>query len=319
MQTVSVVQVGLNGFGQYITRILRQCNHIDLIGVYDIDSAIVAKVAAALNIKPFYTLREALESRCQGVILVVPNSAHAELVKDAALAGKHIFVEKPITNTISEAEDIIGVCKKQGVLLQVGHSMRFMDKYRKVCELIAERAIGRIVLIEANYSSQRAKRHTSEVWRFSRETCPGGPMLQLGIHSIDTIYYLTGCKPLEVRGLFADGFTETQNEDAGVIIMKLEQDILAYVGSSYVSPYTQQLVIYGDDGKIDIRDNTVILNKGGSDIPIDIGEDDEDLSYIRQFESFAENIHNNTNPEVDGETGLLNLGVVLAALNGGGA
>ena len=314
MQKIKVVQVGLNGFGQYITRILQQCHSIELIGVHDIQSRSVVETAGALKIDPYFTLEEALASPCQAVVLVVPNSVHGELVKRSALAGKHIFVEKPITNTISEAEEIIGVCRERGVLLQVGHSMRFMAKYRKARELLCEKAVGRVVLIEANYSSQRAKRHTSEVWRFSRETCPGGPMIQLGIHSIDTIHYLTGCKPLNVRGLFADGFTETRNEDAGVVIMKLENDILAYVGSSYVSPHTERMVIYGDDGKIEIRENTVTLNKGGRDIPVDVGEDGEDMSYIRQFESFADCVRNNSEPEVNGEMGLVNLSVVLAAL-----
>lgn len=318
MEKIKVVQVGLKGFGEYITRIVRMCDLVELTGVYDIDHSCVTEVANALNINPLYTLEAALASPCDGVILVVPNSVHAELVKSAALAGKHVFVEKPITNSIEEAEEIIRVCKEKGVLLQVGHSTRFMGRYRKVRQLIEQKAIGRIVLIEANYSSQRAKRHTSELWRFSRETCPGGPMLQLGIHSVDTIYYLTGCKPLEIRGLFTDDFTDTQNEDAGVIIMKLEDNILAYVGSSYVSPHTQSMVIYGDEGKIEIRDSSITLNKGGRDTRIDIGEENEDVSYIRQFESFAESILSKKNPEVDGETGLQNLEVVITALKCGG-
>jgi predicted dehydrogenase len=317
MRKVKVAQAGLNGFGRFVTKILLQCENIELIGGYDIDAHCVAEVADALKIAPYYTWQEALASPCEGVVLVVPNNVHAELVKSAAMAGKHIFVEKPIANTRLEAEEIIHICKKQGVLLQVGHSMRFMNPYRKARALIRENAIGRIVLIEANYSSQRAKRHTIDVWRFSRETCPGGPMLQLGIHCIDTIHYLTGSKPLEVRGLFTDSFTETQNDDAGCIIMKLENNALAYVGSSYISPKTQQIVIYGDDGKISMNDSAVILNKGGRDIAVDVGEDSEDASYRRQFEGFSESIRNNTNPEVDGETGLIDLEVVLAALKSG--
>lgn len=318
MEKAKVMQIGLKGFGQYITRIVQMCKNIELSGVYDIDHKCVAEVAGALNIDPFFTLESALESTCDGVILVVPNSAHAELVKSAAMAGKHIFVEKPITNSIPEAEEIISVCRERGVLLQVGHSERFMGIYRKAREMIEQNAIGRVVLVEANYSSQRAKRHTSEAWRFSRETCPGGPMLQLGIHEVDTIYYLTGCKPLKVYGLFTDDYTATQNEDAGMIIMKLENEILAYVGSSYVSPPTKSMVIYGDEGRIDIRDSAILLSKGGRTDRIDIEEESEDASYIRQFESFAENIRCKKHPEVDGETGLQNLGVVLAALKFGG-
>ena len=318
MHRVKVVQVGINGFGQYITGILQRCNNIELVGVYDIDKNHVIMVSNALNIKPFYSMEDALACDCDGVILEVPNNVHAELAKCAAMAKKHIFVEKPITNSIEEAEAIIKLCKEQGVLLQVGHSMRFMAKYRKAKELLVQKAIGRIVLIEANSSTQRAKRHTSEVWRYSRETCPGGPMLQLGIHAVDTIFFLTGCQPVKIYGMFTDDFTATQNEDAGVVIMKMENEILAYVGSSYVSPLTESMIIYGDDGRIDIRDNTIILNKDGQDIIIDIPKQSEDDSYIKQFEGFADSILNNRRPEVDGETGLQNLEVVLRALKSGG-
>ncbi len=314
MDKVKVIQLGIKGFGQYISGIVQRCKNIELVGVYDINESFVTEASKALKVMPFYSLEEALAYECDGVILEVPNSVHAELVKSAAMAKKHIFVEKPITNSVEDAEEIIKLCKEQGVLLQVGHSMRFLEKYRKVKELIDRNLIGRVVLIEANYSSQRARRHTKEVWRHSRVTCPGGPMLQLGVHAIDTIYFLTGCKPLEIKGIFSDAFTFTENEDAGVIVMKMENDILAYIGSSYVSPLTESMVIYGDDGKIDSRDNTVILTRDGHDEVIDIHENSEDISYIKQFESFADSILHSTHPEVDGETGLQNLKVVLTAL-----
>lgn len=318
MDKTRLIQIGIQGFGQYISGIVKKCENIELVGIYDINKDSLTEASKALNATPFYSLEEALACECDGVILEVPNSVHAELVKSAAMAKKHIFVEKPITNTIEDAEEIIKFCKEQGVLLQVGHSMRFMEKYHKTKELIDSNTIGRVVLIEANYSSQRAKRHTSDTWRYSRETCPGGPMLQLGIHAIDTIYYLTGCKPVKSYGIFTDDYTPTQNEDAGVIIMKMEKEILAYIGSSYVSPLTQSIVIYGDDGKIDIKDDTVILTKNGKNIVIDIQDDSENNSYVKQFESFADSIKYFRKPEVDGETGLQNLEVVLTALKSGG-
>lgn len=318
MDKAKVIQIGIHGFGHYISGIVQKCKNIELVGVYDINKDFLEEASKALKVAPLYTLEEALACKCDGVILEVPNSVHAELVKSAAAAGKHIFVEKPITNSIEDAEEIIKFCKDQNVLLQVGHSMRFMGKYHKVKELIDNNAIGRVVLIEANYSSQRAKKHTSDTWRYFRETCPGGPMLQLGIHAIDTIYYLTGCKPVQSCGIFTDDFTPTQNEDAGVIIMKMEKEILAYIGSSYVSPPTQCMAIYGDEGKIDIKDDTVVLNKNGHNKVIEIPEDSENNSYIKQFESFADSILNFRKPEVDGETGLQNLEVVLTALKSGG-
>lgn len=318
MEKVKVVQIGIKGFGEYVAGIVQRCRNIELVGIYDINKDYMASASKELNVMPFDSLEDALSCECDGVILEVPNSAHAELVKSAAIAGKHVFVEKPITNSVEDAQEIIGLCKERGVLLQVGHSRRFMGKYHKVKDMIENNVIGRVVMIEANYSSQRAKSHSKDVWRYSRATCPGGPMLQLGIHAVDTIYYLTGCRPLFVKGLFSDGFTATQNEDVGALIMKTEKDILAYVGSSYVSPSNECMTIYGDDGRIDIKSDTILLNKDGKDEILDIGGNDEDASYIKQFESFADCIIHQKKPLVDGEIGMQNLEVVLNALKSGG-
>ncbi len=314
VKKAKIVLIGINGFGKSIARHLQKCENIDLIGIHDINTEALMEVSRLFNLTPIKTLDEVLQSDCDGVVLEVPNHVHLALAKACAEAGKHVLVEKPITNTVEEAEEMIRICRENNVILQVGHSTRFCPRYRKAKELLDSNEIGKVVMIEANSSSEKGKSQTPESWRYYRDKCPGGPMLQLGIHLIDTIFYLTGCVYRSVTGYFTEGFSDTDNVDAGAIVMKLENDALAYVGSSYVSPHTHEMVIYGDRGKMEIYTDKIVITSAEGKKEINVEEKPGD-SFISQFESFARCILEKSEPEVDGRMGLINLKAILDVLN----
>jgi predicted dehydrogenase len=315
MRKAKIIQIGLSGFGKSVGLSINRCRNIEFLGVYDMNTTVSDNFAGQLGIKSYHTLEEVLSSDCDGVILEVPNTVHLELAAAAAKAKKHVCVEKPITNTIEEAREMIRICREEGALLQVGHSSRFYAVCRRLKELLDSKTIGRIVLIEANYSSEKAKRISTDTWRSFKNTCPGGPMLQLGIHSIDNIFYLTGCKPVKIKGVFSDDFVKSDSDDAGMIIMKLEDETMVYIGSSYVSPLTNSTVIYGDNGKMEVGEDSIRIIKDGKEDVISVTEENEMDNFVRQYESFADCILTGKTPEVDGEAGLLNLEVILTALN----
>lgn len=316
MKKAKIIQVGLSGFGKSVALSAMRSRNVEFLGVYDMDTVKADDFAGQVGIKAYHTLDEVLSSECDGVILEVPNSAHLELATAVAKAKKHVCVEKPITNTLEEAKEMIRICSEQGVLLQVGHSSRFYAVCRKAKELLDNNTIGRTVLIESNYSSEKAKRISNNTWRSFKSTCPGGPMLQLGIHSIDNIFYMTGRKPVKIKGVFSDDFVDSESEDAGMIIMKLDDESMVYIGSSYVSPLTNSTVIYGDNGKMEVGEDSIHIIKDGKEDVISVTEENEMDNFVRQYESFADCILTGRTPEVDGEAGLLNLEVILRALNG---
>lgn len=314
MKKAKLIQIGLSGFGKSVALSAMRCKNVEFLGVYDMDTPKADEFAKQVGIKAYHILDEVLSSDCDGVILEVPNTVHLELATAAAKAKKHVCVEKPITNTIEEAREMIRVCSAEGVHLQVGHSSRFNAVCMKAKELLDSKIIGRIVLIESNYSSEKAKFIGNNTWRSFKSTCPGGPMLQLGIHSIDNIFYMTGCKPVKVMGVFSDKFVDSDADDAGMIIMKLDNESMVYIGSSYVSPHTNSTVIYGDNGKMEIGHDFIRIIKDGNEELINVTEENEMDNFVRQYESFAESILTGRRPEVDGEAGLLNLEVILTAL-----
>jgi len=108
-------------------------------------------------------------SDVDGVILTTPNLVHPEQAFLAAAHGKHIFVEKPLANTMADGRKMIDACKKAGVVLMVGHDIRRLKGFRKAKEIIDQGIIGKPTMVEANFSNNLGFRADSGqmavVWR----------------------------------------------------------------------------------------------------------------------------------------------------------
>src|SRR6266850_2439243 len=138
----------------------------------------------------------------EAIINTTPNSAHLETTMAAALAGKHIFLDKPIANTVSEGRVITEFCKKKEVILALGYQRRRESHFRWIRSQIDAGAFGKLVNAEANISRDRLGQIDLKSWRYTAAGMPGGVMLQIGIHYADVLEYLLG--PVKaVSGRFA--------------------------------------------------------------------------------------------------------------------
>jgi predicted dehydrogenase len=184
----------------------------------------------------------------EGVLIATPNDAHAENAIEAAAAGRHVFVEKPIADTVEAAERIRDACVEAGVVLMVGHGFRRLGAARRAKELVGE--LGTVVLAEANFSLPGKLPPTA--WRAQRARNPGGPIMQLGIHHVDTLTYLVG--PVRrTTGRFAHVHTDAEIDDVGVATLEFESGALGVLTGSYVSPHTFSLRLLGSEGVLDYR------------------------------------------------------------------
>ena len=183
-----------------------------------------------------------------GVLIATPNHVHAENAIAAAAAGRHVFVEKPIADTVEAAERIRDACVEAGVVLMVGHAFRRLGAARRAKELVGE--LGTVVLAEACFSLPGKLPPTA--WRAQRARNPGGPLMQLGIHHVDTLAYLLG--PIaRTTGRFAHVHTEAEIDDVGVATLEFASGALGVLTGSYVSPHVFSLRLQGSDGVLDYR------------------------------------------------------------------
>src|SRR5215211_5455718 len=126
----------------------------------------------------------------------------------------------------------------------VGHAFQRPGAARRVAELVAEGALGRVVLAEATLSLPGAL--TPERWRAHRARNPGGPLMQLGIHHVDTLASWLG-EPVAASGRFAHVETEADIDDVGVVTLEMASGSLGSLTGSYVSPKTLTLRLLGTD------------------------------------------------------------------------
>jgi hypothetical protein len=112
------------------------------------------------------------DQRVKAVLLATPNAGHAEQGAAAAALGKHVFVEKPIADTLADGRALRAACLEAGVALLVGHDLRRLGAARAAKALVDEGALGTVVLAELNFSLTGTLK--PESWRYRRETCLAG-------------------------------------------------------------------------------------------------------------------------------------------------
>jgi predicted dehydrogenase len=254
----------------------------------------------------------------EGVLIVTPNDVHLEHTLASAALGRHVFVEKPIADTIEAGERMRGACLEAGVALMVGHAFRRLGAARRTKELIDGGALGRVVLAEANMSLPGTFK--PDAWRAQRSRNRGGPLMQLGIHHVDTLAYWLG--PVRrATGRFAHLHADADIDDVGVAQLEFESGALGTVTGSYVSPKTLSLRLLGSDAVLEYRtdfsvwpdaqalDGATTLTVGGEQV-----EFEERDMLAEELGEFGRCIHGETGVETGAAEGLAALGAILQAL-----
>lgn len=127
-----------------------------------------------------------------GIVLTTPDSTHADMVEAAARAGKPILVEKPFTLDRASADRAIAASRERGTLVAFAHNRRFLPAVREMRGRIDSGALGDILHVEGNYSSNYGLRFEEGMWRASRSESIAGGMTGMGIHQIDLMIHLAG-------------------------------------------------------------------------------------------------------------------------------
>ncbi len=127
--------LGAGHLGKIHLRLLQQSENYELIGFYDASPEVRKAIADEFGYTPFDTMEGLIEA-CDMVDVVTPTTHHFECAKKVITAGKHLFIEKPITNTTEEAEALLKLAAAHNVLGQVGHVERFNPAFMSVNDSI---------------------------------------------------------------------------------------------------------------------------------------------------------------------------------------
>jgi len=184
----------------------------------------------------------------KGVILTVPNEQHLPMAELVAKAGKHVYTEKPIAQTLEDGIKIEALEKKYGITVTVGHSARLMAGIRIIKDYIDRGELGRVAFMEANFSNERALELTPQTWRWYKDRAPGGNLSQLCIHMFDVLHLLGG--PVTEVSSMASKLSPVGAEvdDQSMTTIRFADGKLGYVGSSWTSPGIFAVRVFGAKG-----------------------------------------------------------------------
>ena len=271
------------------------------------------KFAAKYGCRAARTYEEILEDRgIEAIINTTPNPVHLETTVAAAKAGKHVFLDKPIANTIEDARALTAACRRAKVVLALGYQRRRESHFRWVRKHIGE--FGRLVNAEANISRDRLGKIDLGSWRYTTEGMPGGVMLQIGIHYSDVLEYLLG--PVKaVSGQFVRLVLPGDNPDVASLVLEHENGALSTLNASYASASEYYLMnIYGKEATAyyDMHGGLRVLRRGGTKAdPVSCAPND---TIAEELEEFVRAVRGEAELEMDGEKSTASLAVILAGI-----
>ena len=249
-----------------------------------------------------------------GIINTTPNHVHLETTRQAADNGKHVFLDKPIANTVSEGLEITRICKDAGVVLGMGYQRRREPQFRWIKDRIEAGDFGIMVQAEANISRDRAGKFEAGHWRYTAEGMPGGVMLQIGLHYVDVLEMLMG-PVAEVSGMASQLVLPGDNPDVGSLLMKHENGAVSTLNTSYASASEHYVMnIYGKkaSGFFDDQQGLRYLTQGtDTEQRIELPTAD---AIAEELAEWGRAVRGNGEPEVGGAGATQSLAVVLSGV-----
>ncbi|ANN63107.1 Gfo/Idh/MocA family protein [Brachyspira hyodysenteriae] len=216
MDKVNISLIGVGRMGQFHLNVVSQINHINLAGIYDADENHLNEISQKYNIRKFNSVDEAIDN-ADAVIIASPTIYHFEIAKKAVEKGKHVLVEKPMTETYAQALELEEIVKQKNVILQVGHVERFNGAVQELHHIIEKP-----YLIEARRLAPFTPRITDV-----------GVVFDIMIHDLDIVTSLVK-KPI-VRFSASGKRIRTKNEDIASALLEFEDSTIATISASRVT------------------------------------------------------------------------------------
>ncbi|MBD0318041.1 MAG: Gfo/Idh/MocA family oxidoreductase [Thermoleophilia bacterium] len=234
--SVTVGLVGLGYWGPNLARNFDDLPDAELTWLADLDEErrrrYEARFPRARATPRFDDLLE--DERLDAVVIATPVPTHAPLAKQALLAGKHVFVEKPLALSAQEAEEVVALAEERGLALVPGHLLLYHPGVRKLRELVESDELGRLLVVYGNRQNLgKIRRDENVLW-------------SLGAHDLSVILDLVGEEPIEAwaRG---ESFLNPGVEDVVFCYLRFPSGVVAHMHLSWLDPHKmRRLTVVGD-------------------------------------------------------------------------
>jgi predicted dehydrogenase len=290
MKRVAVIGVG--NMGKNHARVYSELDDVELVGVVDLDEETGKEIAERFNTKYYKDYKDVLD-KVDAVSIVVPTKYHHRVAKDFLEAGVDVLVEKPISRTLEEAEELIKLAEENERVLQVGHIERFNPALGEAKKQLK----GEILAIESH-----------RIGPFVSRISDAGVVLDLLIHDIDIILDLAGSKIKNVKSAGRKVYSD--HEDYANAILTFENDAVASIIASRCTQKRERKL------RITQRDRYIIVDYMNKRIEVHKQAESEYVSKDNSVELIYSDI--TERPQVPSKEPLkLELESFMAAVNKG--
>ncbi len=291
-----------------------------LVAVADVNEASAKQLARDCNIDTYSTDYHTILNNADidAVIICSSTDTHAQIIKEAAEHGKHIFCEKPIDHNPARIDDALTSVAKAGVKFQVGFNRRFDPNFAHVRDTVESGKLGKMHRV--HIISRDPGAPPLEYVKVS-----GGMFMDMTIHDFDMMRFLTGSEVksvFAVGGAFVDPAIATVGDiDTAVITLVMENGVIGTIDNcrEAVYGYDQRVEVFGTKGAIETQNNTphraTISNAEGIEnpLPLNFFMDRYTESYILEMQEFITAIQDDRTPSVTGIDGKAPVLIAMAA------
>jgi len=247
-----MVNIGVLGFGYWSPILVKNFAPLDC-QIRHVADRNTPKLEAASSLIPGVSVSKELDDvlsdpGVDAVVITLPANLHYEAAKKALLAGKHVLVEKPMTDRTETARELATLAKESGLVLMVDHHFLYKDSVRALKKLAGAGELGRLHYFDATRINLGLFRpDVNVIW-------------DLACHDISIIQYILGKDPVSVS---ATGRSHFQSRQADIAYLTLfyEDDFIAHISVSWCSPVKDRTVLLGGDRGVALFDDAENLEK----------------------------------------------------------
>lgn len=335
-KTIGVGLIGSQFISSIHARSLQECPRAETIAVGSPSPGNAEKFAEQFNIPHHFTDHRRLldMDEVDMVVIGAPNHVHCELTCDAAAAGKHVVLEKPMCLNLAEADRMIEACRKAGVKLMYAEELCFAPKYIRLKQLLESGALGDPTLIKQ--SEKHDGPHSGHFWDVERNG--GGVAMDMGCHAIEFFRWMLG-RP-KIKSVYAQMSTQvhgdkTKGDDNTILILEFETGCVAVAEVSWTKPggMDDRAEVHGSKGVAyaDLLHGNAIeaYSKEGYHYAVEksgpttgwtfpVYEEEWNYGFWQEMRHFVDCVADDTEPEVTGEDARVVLEVLFAAYESAG-
>lgn len=251
-----IINFGIIGCGvisNWHAQAISETDGAKLYGVTDVYEPSRVAFAEKYKVKAFDSVDALLAcDKIDAVCICTPSGLHAPLAVQAAKAGKHIVVEKPMAITNDEIAEILKACEENKVKMSVVSQMRFTPGVQTLKKIVDKNLVGKVVVADLSMKFYRSPEYyKSGGWRGTWKMDGGGALMNQGIHGIDVMQYIMG-RVKSVSAITRTLARDIEVEDTAVAILEFENGALGQiVGTTSISPGKERtLEISGTNGSV---------------------------------------------------------------------